>query len=193
MLQCCFPCQTTFIVMHEIVLMTSDNPRHRAKVNVCACLSGGGGESLPNSLEANEKGNSGKGKKRCNPWNTRVLDINKHAGRISKGRLLAGNPLMCWWEIRTQTAVQRGMNAYRLRTHTHTQRPSLSCVIRRRFGCLFTGNFPCHQLADYIHTDAGARSVTMRRGTFPLTLLPDKLNGACLVLQLENICQILWS
>lgn len=40
--------------------MTSDNPRHRAKVNVCACLSGGGGESRLNSSEADEKGNSGK-------------------------------------------------------------------------------------------------------------------------------------
>lgn len=57
--------------MDEIVLITSHNPNHGAEMCIlaskCVCVPGGGGESLLNSLEANEEGNSGKEKKRCNP------------------------------------------------------------------------------------------------------------------------------
>lgn len=55
-------------------------------------------------------------RKRCNPWNMQVLDINKHAGRISKVRLLSVNPL-CRWEIRRQKQ-RRGINICCLPTQT---------------------------------------------------------------------------
>lgn len=139
---------------------------------------------LLNSFEANEEGSSGKEKKRCNPRNTRVLDINKHAGRISKGRLLAGKPLMCRWEIREANAVQRGMNTYCLPTHTNTaSSPHYQAKIW--FVCL-PAISPVTSTKECIFIDAKPGMQSCNGGISPG--FTDKLDEACLVLHLENIC-----
>lgn len=82
------------------------------------CVWRGKRELQLNSFEVHMKGNSGEEKKRCNPWNTPVLDINKHSEEISKGRLLSGNLLMCRWEIRKQMRC-REVWRHVVFSHTH--------------------------------------------------------------------------